>query len=322
MNKSSTSLKNSFDALSKEDNAFEFNNDNETVTGELASSILDSDSEEVEEVFVKKDLSIEPMDGVFDDARKKMEAPSKKTPRKTGIWSGRKADSHKGNIAFSPETKVHYFDREDIEEVEHENCFMNTLPEKWLSLSYGLRNANHTQTLDLADFFGRFVYEENLISRRFPETNKALITTPLDSLISTAFFSNNVVQGFQENFDDEADERSNKEYHRDLELEFHKRALLANSKHFIKKKEQFFKSKMSNSSLVSKGFQPKFTPKLIQSSQHTQSSQNEPKFQKDYKAEYKKMKAKLALLEASPSTSQSSKPFKSKNKGLVFEMFD
>ncbi|GJU30911.1 hypothetical protein Tco_1174500 [Tanacetum coccineum] len=127
----------------------------------------------------------------------------------------------------------------------------------------GLRNANHTKTLDLADIYGRFVYKENLISKRFPETKKALITGP------------------------SADMRT-----------------------------------MSNSSLVSNGFQPKFTPKLIQSSQQTQSSQNEPKIQKDYKAEYKKMKAKLALLEASPSTSQSPKPFLSKNKGLVAETFD
>ncbi|GJY91599.1 hypothetical protein Tco_0506795 [Tanacetum coccineum] len=56
---------------------------------------------------------------------------------------------------------------------------------------------------------------------------------------------------------------------------------------------------MSYSSSVSKGFQPKFTPKLIQSSQHAQTSQGEPKVQKDYKAEYKKIKAILALLEAS-----------------------
>ncbi|GKA89931.1 hypothetical protein Tco_0811743 [Tanacetum coccineum] len=55
---------------------------------------------------------------------------------------------------------------------------------------------------------------------------------------------------------------------------------------------------MSYSSLVSKGFQPKFTPKLIHSSQYAQSSQGEPKVQKDYLAEYKKMKAKLELLEA------------------------
>ncbi|GKC73679.1 hypothetical protein Tco_1119562 [Tanacetum coccineum] len=54
---------------------------------------------------------------------------------------------------------------------------------------------------------------------------------------------------------------------------------------------------MSNSSSVSKGFQPKFVLKLIQSSQHAQSIQSEPKVQKDYKSKYKKMKAKLALLE-------------------------
>ncbi|GKG31746.1 hypothetical protein Tco_0426696, partial [Tanacetum coccineum] len=79
---------------------------------------------------------------------------------------------------------------------------------------------------------------------------------------------------------------------------------------------------MSNSSSVSRGFQPKFTLKFIQSTQHAQSSQGEPKVQKDYKAKYKKMKAKPALLEASPPTSQSSKPFQSKNKGLVAEPFD
>ncbi|GKC62745.1 hypothetical protein Tco_1095343, partial [Tanacetum coccineum] len=50
----------------------------------------------------------------------KVEAPPKKTPRKTGIRSGRKAESLKRNVVFSPETKVHYFDRDDIEEVEHE----------------------------------------------------------------------------------------------------------------------------------------------------------------------------------------------------------
>ncbi|GJU21821.1 retrovirus-related pol polyprotein from transposon TNT 1-94, partial [Tanacetum coccineum] len=168
--------------------------------------------------------------------------------------------------------------------------------------------------------------------------------------VSSAAFSFPAV----ENSDDDADERSSEEYHRDLELEFHERALLENSKHFIKRKNKFssqkenedtecykcgekghfarncfskmskpsYKSSVLNFSSVSKVFQPKFTPKLIQSSQHTQSSQSEPKFQKDYKAEYKKLKAKLALLMASPSTSQSPKPFQSKNKGLVAEMFD
>ncbi|GJV44132.1 hypothetical protein Tco_1428668 [Tanacetum coccineum] len=81
---------------------------------------------------------------------------------------------------------------------------------------------------------------------------------------------------FQENYDDEADERTSEEYLRDLDLEFHERDI----------------------------------------------NQGEPKVQKDYKAEYKKMKAKVALLEASPPTSQSSKPFQSKNKGLGAKMFN
>ncbi|GJT55997.1 hypothetical protein Tco_0991051 [Tanacetum coccineum] len=52
------------------------------------------------------------------------------------------------------------------------------------------------------------------------------------------------------------------------------------------------------------------------------NNQADPKFQKDYKAEYKKMKAKLALLEASLLSSQNPKNFQPKNKGLVAETFD
>ncbi|GJR77237.1 hypothetical protein Tco_0089602 [Tanacetum coccineum] len=96
--------------------------------------------------------------------------------------------------------------------------FMNSLPEKWLSFSQGLKNVNHTQTLDLADIYGRFVYEDNLISKRYPDIKKPLISTLSTSQISTAFFSNNIVQDFQKNSDDEADERSSEEYLRDLEL--------------------------------------------------------------------------------------------------------
>nr|GEU36768.1 copia protein [Tanacetum cinerariifolium] len=231
--------------------------------------------------------------------------------------------------------------------------FMNSLPEKWLTFSHGLRNANHTLTLDLANIYRRFVYEDNLIQRRYSDTKKALITTSLSSVISTTFFSNNVIQDFQEDSDDEVEERSTKEYLRDLDVEYQERALLANSKRFIKRRNNFsgqkanentecYKcgnkfhsardcfSKMSipsyqlpvnNFSSVSKGFQPKFTPKLIQSSSNS-SSQTNPKFQKDYKAEYKKMKAKLALLEVSPSIPQKPKTLKPKNKCLVAEIFD
>ncbi|GJT57958.1 hypothetical protein Tco_0993012 [Tanacetum coccineum] len=147
-------------------------------------------------------------------------------------------------------------------------------------------NANHTQTLNLADIYGRFVYEDNLIQRRYSDTKKAFITTPSSTAISIAFFSNNFIHDFQENSDDEVDERSITSY-----------------------------------PSVSKGFQPNFTPKLIQSSQNS-TSQDDLKVQKAYKAEYKKMKAKLVLLETNPSTSHTLKTFQPKNKGLVAETFD
>nr|GEW09376.1 retrovirus-related Pol polyprotein from transposon TNT 1-94 [Tanacetum cinerariifolium] len=110
------------------------------------------------------------------------------------------------------------------------------------------------QTLDLANIYRRFVYEDNLIQRRYSDTKKALITTPPSTTISTAFFSNNVVQDFQENSDDEVDERSSEEYLRDLDIEYHERALLENSKHFINKEiiSQTFQSK--NKGLVAETF--------------------------------------------------------------------
>ncbi|GJT63687.1 hypothetical protein Tco_1015167 [Tanacetum coccineum] len=70
------------------------------------------------------------------------------------------------------------------------------------------------------DIYGRFVYEDNLIQRRYSNTKKALITTPSSTTISTAFFSNNVIQDFQENSIDEVDERSSEEYLRDLDIEY------------------------------------------------------------------------------------------------------
>ncbi|GJU86668.1 hypothetical protein Tco_1294214 [Tanacetum coccineum] len=61
-----------------------------------------------------------------------LKSSGKLSIRKTGIWSGRKADSSKRNIVFSPEMKLHYFDMNDmefddmenvVEEVEHGNFF-------------------------------------------------------------------------------------------------------------------------------------------------------------------------------------------------------
>ena len=60
-----------------------------------------------------------------------------------------------------------------------------------------------------------------MISRRYPdskalESKKALTSTP----ISTAFYTNGVVQDFQEDSEDEIDERTSDEYLKDLNLEF------------------------------------------------------------------------------------------------------
>ncbi|GKA00810.1 retrovirus-related pol polyprotein from transposon TNT 1-94 [Tanacetum coccineum] len=169
----------------------------------------------------------------------------------------------------------------NLSKYENNVGFVNSLPEKWLTFSQGLRNANHTQTLDLANIYERFVYKDNLIQRRYSDTKKAFITTPSSTPISIAFFSNNVSQDFQENSDDEVDERTSEEYLRDLDIEYHERALLENSKCFIKRRT------------IS---QVKRQMKILNITNVATK-----KFQKDYKAGYKKMKAKLALLEAKVS---------------------
>ncbi|GJW68778.1 retrovirus-related pol polyprotein from transposon TNT 1-94 [Tanacetum coccineum] len=132
--------------------------------------------------------------------------------------------------------------------------FMNSLPEKWLTFSQGLRNANHTQTLNLADIYD-----------------------------------------FQENFDDEVDERYSEEYLRDLDIEYHESALWQTQN---------------------------FTPKLIQSSPNL-SSQADPKFQKDNKAEYKKMKASLDSLSIVPRVLRNiMTPSIPKNKSVLMALAD
>ncbi|GJV07118.1 hypothetical protein Tco_1344774 [Tanacetum coccineum] len=83
----------------------------------------------------------------------------------------------------------------------------------WTDLVHNFESPSDTKENMIMDmkleYQTRFVYEYNLISRRYPKTKKALITTPSDSPISTAFFSNNIVHDFQENSDDKADEESN-----------------------------------------------------------------------------------------------------------------
>ncbi|GJT78480.1 integrase, catalytic region, zinc finger, CCHC-type containing protein [Tanacetum coccineum] len=62
--------------------------------------------------------------------------------------------------------------------------FINSLPKKWLTFSQGLRNANHTQTLDLADIYGRHTREEATILRDLVKHVKSKY--PLDHSLESA----------------------------------------------------------------------------------------------------------------------------------------
>nr|GEV69179.1 reverse transcriptase domain-containing protein [Tanacetum cinerariifolium] len=159
----------------------------------------------------------------------------------------------------------------------------------------GQRNANHTQTLNLGDICGRFVYEENLIQRR------------ISKKIMMMKYMKGPVRSQKANENTECYKCGNKgHFARDC---------------FSKTSNPSYQSPVNNFSSLSKGFQPKFTHKLIQSSPNS-NSQTNLKFQKYYKVEYKKMKDKLALLEARPSSPHNPKTIQTKNKGLVAEIFD
>ncbi|GKA63014.1 zinc knuckle CX2CX4HX4C containing protein [Tanacetum coccineum] len=109
-------LKNSFDSLMEKDKFCEANNETWKASNDIKSIMDYCDSEEVEIVFVED--KGKPMNDLVDDARKKLEAFPKNSPKR--------------NVVFSPETKIHYFDRDDMffydlgqatEEVEHENAY-------------------------------------------------------------------------------------------------------------------------------------------------------------------------------------------------------
>ncbi|GJR23912.1 hypothetical protein Tco_0972439 [Tanacetum coccineum] len=96
------SLKNSFDALMEKHKIFEVNNETLKASNDRESIVDESDSEKVKNVFVE-DIG-KPMDDLIDDARKKVEAPPKKTQEN---WDDMIFDDM-GQAA---------------EEVEHENAY-------------------------------------------------------------------------------------------------------------------------------------------------------------------------------------------------------
>ncbi|GJT55994.1 hypothetical protein Tco_0991048 [Tanacetum coccineum] len=166
--------------------------------------------------------------------------------------------------------------------------------ETWTDLVYSFEGPSDTKKNRIIDLKLEYQTFREKSTKSLSQTYTRCKTLLNELANDGVNLSKHEINYFQENSDDEVDERSSEEYLRDLDIEYQERALLANSKCFIKRRNNF---SVNNYSSVSKGFQPKFTPKLIQSSSNS-NSQADPKFQKDYKAEYKKMKAKLALLEA------------------------
>ncbi|GJT26388.1 hypothetical protein Tco_0906663 [Tanacetum coccineum] len=120
----------------------------------------------------------------------------------------------------------------------------------------------------------------------------------------------------QDSPDDEEDTRSSQEYMNDREEEFHKRALLVNSKRFFKRGSQRFSREKATDETQCHKYRRKchFARDFF-----SKTLKPELRPTKDFEAKYNKVKAKLALLSSGASTSKSSMV---KNKGLVAEAYE
>ncbi|GJS35224.1 retrovirus-related pol polyprotein from transposon TNT 1-94 [Tanacetum coccineum] len=158
-----------------------------------------------------------------------------------------------------------------------------------------------------------------LIEKKYPLKMEILMQMLKLKLESEEERQPNPKKDFQENSDDEVDERSSEEYLRDLDIEFHDRALLSNSKRYIKRRNNFSSQKVNeNIECYKCGKKGHFAKDCFsKTSEPSYKSPADPKVKKDYKAEYKKMKAKLALLEASPLRPQSPSNQRTKVKVLM-----
>ncbi|GKA46466.1 hypothetical protein Tco_0739349 [Tanacetum coccineum] len=89
---------------------------------------------------------------------------------------------------------------------------INSLPKKWLKFNQSLKNSNHVRNIYLTTLFEKYKYEEKIFDKICALDTKKAITSP----ISTTFFSNSVVQDFQDKPSDEEDMRISKDYLDDL----------------------------------------------------------------------------------------------------------
>ncbi|GJT00542.1 retrovirus-related pol polyprotein from transposon TNT 1-94 [Tanacetum coccineum] len=106
---------------------------------------------------------------------------------------------------------------------------------------------------------------------------------------------------FQENSNDEVDERSSEKYLRDLDIEFYKRALLANSKHFIKRNNFSSQKANENTECYKCGKKGHFAKDC---------------FSKTSEPSYKSPVTGYSSVSKTPTT------FQPKNKSLVAKTFD
>ncbi|GJU38405.1 hypothetical protein Tco_1191362 [Tanacetum coccineum] len=129
------------------------------------------------------------------------------------------------------------------------------------------------------------------------------VKTGREGLLITNILSLLLYLDFQDSPDDEENTRRSHEYLNDLEEEYQVRALLAKSKRFFK---MVLKVPL---------YQSPFQPKPLSSFEH------KPELipTKDFEAKYNKVKAKLALLSMSASTSKAAIV---KNKGLITEAYE
>ncbi|GJZ28351.1 hypothetical protein Tco_0572998 [Tanacetum coccineum] len=264
----------------------------------LSNKTLELETERLLRAFVSQDImSIVQNPSVVNSSNLQTELDRTKErlenyPKMAAVNNVPQLVDKKGGsyAAIAPKLKAEKFDNQkrlkvmiSLNDIMKSVISCETAKATWIDLVHSFEGPSDTKENKIMDLKLEYQTFRPLKAshRPTPAIRPCLMSLPKMVLTSLNKKSIYLWKDFQENSDDEVDGRSSKEYLKDLDIEFHERALL----------EKF-------------------------------KAQADPKVQKDYKAEYKKMKAKLTLLEANLSTSQTPKTFQPKNKGLVAETFD